>query len=57
MAALETLGWQDLRASVRDTGGDRGRKILFMSHTGEVFLRRLNPVLSRRIAQDERSSA
>jgi chemotaxis protein CheD len=57
MAALEVLGWQGLRASVRDTGGDRGRKIVFMSHTGEVFLRRLNPVLSRRVAQEERSSA
>lgn len=57
MAALETLGWQGLRAAVRETGGDRGRKIVFMPHTGEVFLRRLSPVSSRRLAQEQRSSA
>jgi chemotaxis protein CheD len=57
MAALETLGWQGLHATVRETGGDRGRKIVFMPHTGDVFMRRLNPVLSRQVAQEQRSQA
>lgn len=57
MAALETLGWQGLKPSAQDTGGDRGRKIIFMTHTGEVLLKRLNPVSSRLLAQEERATA
>jgi chemotaxis protein CheD len=54
MAAVETLGWQGLRITVRETGGDRGRKIVFMTHTGEVFQKRLNPVSSHHVAAKER---
>jgi chemotaxis protein CheD len=56
MAAVETLGWQGLRIAVRETGGNRGRKIVFMTHTGEVFLKRLNPVSSHHLAAKERPS-
>jgi chemotaxis protein CheD len=56
MAAIETLGWQGLRIAVRETGGDRGRKIVFMNHTGEVFVKRLNPVSSHQLAAKERPS-
>ena len=56
MAALETLGWQGLTVSVRETGGDSGRKIVFVTHTGEVFLKRLNPISSRLVATRERTS-
>jgi chemotaxis protein CheD len=54
MAALETLGWQGLQVAVRETGGNRGRKIVFLPHTGEVFLKRLNPISSRKVAAKER---
>lgn len=57
MAALETLGWQGLQVAVRETGGNRGRKIVFVTHTGEVFLKRLNPISSRKVAVGQRSSA
>lgn len=56
MAAIETLGWQGLRATVRETGGDRGRKLVFMPHTGDVFVRRLDPVMSRRVAEEQETS-
>lgn len=47
MAALESLGWQGVRPSVTETGGERGRKLVFVTHTGEVFVKRLGTVASR----------
>lgn len=57
MAAIEALGWQGVQIAARETGGNRGRKIVFLTHTGEVFLKRLNPISSRRVASSERKSA
>jgi chemotaxis protein CheD len=40
-AALEILESQSVRVVTQDLGGKRGRKIIFHTHTGEVFLKRL----------------
>lgn len=40
-AALRTLREQGLKLAASDLGGIDGRKIVFHSHTGEVFLKRL----------------
>jgi chemotaxis protein CheD len=42
-AALETLKSNGLGLKVADVGGTIGRKIIFDSGTGEVWLKRLNP--------------
>ncbi len=42
LAAFETLADERLRVVASDVGGDRGRKLLFLTHTGEVFVKRLN---------------
>jgi len=39
--ALNTIKEEKLRLMVSDTGGKRGRKIFFYTHTGEVLLKRL----------------
>ncbi len=39
--AFETLERERLRVVASDVGGDRGRKLLFLTHTGEVFVKRL----------------
>jgi len=39
--ALKVLEASSLRILTRDLGGPRGRKIIFHTHTGEVFLKRL----------------
>jgi chemotaxis protein CheD len=39
--ALKLLERESLRPVTRDLGGTRGRKIIFHTHTGEVFLKRL----------------
>jgi len=39
--ALNTIKEEKLRLSISDTGGKRGRKIFFYTHTGEVLLKRL----------------
>ena len=39
--ALKTLEESSVRVLTRDLGGPRGRKIIFHSHTGEVFLKRM----------------
>lgn len=39
--ALEFLASQSVRVLTQDLGGQRGRKIIFHTHTGEVFLKRL----------------
>ncbi len=41
-AAYESLARLRLRVCASNVGGDRGRKILFASHTGEVYLKFLN---------------
>ena len=40
-AATELLKNAGVRLAATDTGGRQGRKLLFYSHTGEVFLKRL----------------
>jgi chemotaxis protein CheD len=39
--ALSTLKARNLKLKASDTGGSRGRRIIFFSHTGEVFLKKL----------------
>jgi len=39
--ALRILEGQSVRVVTQDMGGQRGRKIIFHTHTGEVFLKRL----------------
>jgi len=39
--ALQVLEAASLRVVTRDLGGPRGRKIIFHTHTGEVYLKRL----------------
>lgn len=39
--ALNTIKKENLRLLIADTGGKRGRKIFFYTHTGEVLLKRL----------------
>jgi len=40
--ALSTLKDRNFQVKAFDTGGSRGRKLIFFSHTGEVFLKRLS---------------
>ena len=40
--ALKTIEEERLRLVISDVGGQRGRKIFFYTHTGEVLLKRLN---------------
>lgn len=40
-AALATLGEYGLHPVTSDTGGGQGRKLFFISNTGEVYLKRL----------------
>ena len=47
MAAMETLGWQKITPSVTETGGDRGRKLVFVTNTGEVYVKRIGKIASR----------
>ncbi len=46
LMAFETLESERLRVAASDVGGDRGSKLLFFTHTGEVFVKRLNPQCS-----------
>jgi chemotaxis protein CheD len=39
--ALRIIEKEHLNLCKTDTGGDRGRKIFFYTHTGEIFLKRL----------------
>jgi chemotaxis protein CheD len=39
--ALETLAVNKMNAAVTDVGGVQGRKIIFFTETGEIFLNRL----------------
>ncbi|WP_236026046.1 chemotaxis protein CheD [Geomonas azotofigens] len=39
--ALRILAHESVRVAKQDLGGERGRKIIFHAHTGEVFLKRL----------------
>lgn len=40
-AAIDFVTREELRVIASDTGGHQGRKLLFYSHTGEIFLKRL----------------
>lgn len=40
-SALRTLAAHGLRVTARDVGGTIGRKLYFVSHTGDVYLKRL----------------
>ncbi len=40
-AAFEAMTARRLRVVATDVGGDQGRKLVFFSHTGEVFVRRI----------------
>lgn len=39
--ALDSLHSADLKPAAMDIGGQQGRKLIFHSHTGEVFLQRV----------------
>ncbi|QWV91980.1 chemotaxis protein CheD [Geomonas oryzisoli] len=39
--ALKVLAHESVRVAKQDLGGERGRKIIFHSHTGEVLLKRM----------------
>ncbi|UPU37609.1 chemotaxis protein CheD [Geomonas paludis] len=39
--ALKVLAHESVRVAKHDLGGERGRKIIFHSHTGEVLLKRM----------------
>ena len=39
--ALRVLAHESVRVATQDLGGERGRKIIFHSHTGEVLLKRM----------------
>lgn len=39
--ALHIIGLEDLKIKAADVGDSFGRKLIFFSHTGEVFLKRL----------------
>ncbi|MBU1003206.1 MAG: chemotaxis protein CheD [Proteobacteria bacterium] len=41
LSAFKTLESERLRVAASDVGGDRGRKLVFITHTGEVFVKRL----------------
>lgn len=41
VTAFRILESERLRVVASDVGGDRGRKLVFISHTGEVFVKRL----------------
>ena len=40
-AAFLAMAARRLRVVATDVGGDRGRKLVFFSHTGEVYVRRI----------------
>lgn len=41
-SALEALAAHKVRVKAMDVGGNVGRKLVFYSHTGDVFVKRLN---------------
>ncbi len=43
LMAFEALARHRLRVTATHVGGDRGRKLVFLSHTGEVFVKFLGP--------------
>ncbi len=45
-AAFEVLASIPLRVTATNVGGQNGRKIVFASHTGEVFVRKVNNTLN-----------
>ncbi|HKZ18402.1 MAG TPA: chemotaxis protein CheD [Geobacteraceae bacterium] len=43
--ALQVVEKEGLRLVTTDLGGTRGRKIVFHTHTGEIFLKRLRKIM------------
>ena len=43
LAAYEALARHRLRVTASHVGGERGRKLVFISHTGEVYVKFLRP--------------
>lgn len=41
--AFETLKRSRVRVKAADVGGRRGRKVLFLTHTGDVYVKKLGP--------------
>ena len=41
MAAIQTMNKYQLSITASDTGGKQGRKIFFVTNTGEIYLKRL----------------
>lgn len=52
-AAFESLARHRFRVAASHVGGEKGRKLVFLSHTGEVFVKLLG---SRSTAGDRRAS-
>ena len=54
--AMEVLEGKGIRPASVDVGGVQGRKILFNTGSGEVFLRRLNSIGNRQVLTAPRRS-
>ncbi|WP_428564482.1 MAG: chemotaxis protein CheD [Solidesulfovibrio sp. DCME] len=53
-AAFATLAELGLRVSASNVGGERGRKIVYASSSGEIFVRMLNNNVANRIGETPR---
>jgi len=51
--AFEFLKKEEIRIISQDLGGTDSRKIFFHTDTGDVFLKRIPPILQTRMAQEE----
>ncbi|SKA96577.1 chemotaxis protein CheD [Paucidesulfovibrio gracilis DSM 16080] len=49
--ARRILASEGIRISKMDVGGDKGRKVLFLTHTGEAWIKRLSSMATAREAQ------
>jgi chemotaxis protein CheD len=54
-AAFEAVQKLGLRVTASDVGGNRGRKIIFLTHTGEVLLKRLRAKEEKSLKSDDRA--
>jgi chemotaxis protein CheD len=54
-AAFETIQKLGLRITASDVGGNRGRKIIFLTHTGEVLLKRLRAKEEKSLKSNDRA--
>lgn len=51
--AIDFLKKEGIRIISRDLGGTDSRKIFFHTETGDVFLKRIPPILQKRISREE----